>query len=297
MSTQVLAALRGAHKRYGAIPALDGIDLEIREGELLSLLGVNGAGKTTALSLITGQIRADAGTVELFGGDPTLPAQRARLGVMLQEAELPEKLRVRELVHLQCQYFAAPMAVDGALALAGLGELAGRRYEQLSGGQKRRVQFALALAGNPRLLLIDEPTTGLDVGARRQFWQVVRDLKSRGVSIVLTTHYLEEADALADRIVVIGRGRVLADGSPMAIKARTHGRRIGAQSRLDLATVRGFAHVAQASESEGRITVRSAHVEDVLRQWLAADPGLTDLTVEALSLEDAFVELTAENGA
>lgn len=295
MSIGVLAALHGVHKRYGAIQALAGLDLEIREGELLSLLGVNGAGKTTALSLITGQIPADAGTVSLFDGDPTLPAQRARLGVMLQEAELPEKLRVGELVHLQCQYFDAPLAVDEALALAGLGSLSDRRYEQLSGGQKRRVQFALALAGNPRLLLVDEPTTGLDVGARRQFWQVIRDLKARGVSIVLTTHYLDEADALADRIVVIGGGRVLAEGSPMAIKTQAQGRRVGARTRLPLSVVREFAHVSHASESEGRITLRSPRVEDVLRQWLAADPDLADLTVEALSLEDAFIALTGES--
>lgn len=294
MSGKRLAVLQGVHKRYGPVVALDGIDLEIREGELLSLLGVNGAGKTTALSLITGQIPADAGMVSLFGGDPALPAQRARLGVMLQEAGLPETLRVGELVHLQCQYFATPMAVDEALTLAGLADLAGRRYGALSGGQKRRVQFALALAGNPKLLLIDEPTVGLDVGARRQFWQVIRDLKSRGVSIVLTTHYLEEADALADRIVVVGRGRVLAEGSPLAIKSRAQGRRVSARTSLDLATVRRFAHVAEATESEGRTTLRSPQVEDVLRQWLAADPGLADLTVDALSLEDAFVALTEE---
>ncbi len=294
MSTKVLAVLQGAHKRYGAIRAADGIDLKIHAGELVALLGVNGAGKTTALSLITGQLRADAGTVELFGGDPTLPANRTGLGVMLQDAELPEKLRVRELIHLQCQYFPDPMAIDAVLALAGLDDLAERRYEQLSGGQKRRVQFALALAGNPTLLLIDEPTTGLDVGARRQFWQVIRDLKGRGVAIVLTTHYLEEADALADRIVVIGRGRVLAEGTPLAIKARVCGRRISARTTLDLATVRSFTAVIEASESDGRISVLSPRVEHVLRQWLAADPELTELTVEALSLEDAFVALTEE---
>jgi ABC-2 type transport system ATP-binding protein len=293
--TTVLAALRGASKRYGAIVALDALDLEIRQGEVLAMLGVNGAGKTTAISLITGQLQADTGTVELFGGDPTLPAQRARLGVMLQEAGLPEKLRVRELVHLQCQYFAKPLSVNETLGLAGLAELAERRYEQLSGGQKRRVQFALALAGNPDLLLIDEPTTGLDVGARRQLWQVVRDLKARGVSIVLTTHYLDEADALADRIVVIGKGRVLADGSPLAVKSLVQGRRVSARTSLPIEAVRAFAHVSHVSASEDRITLRSPRIEDVLRQWLAADAELADLTVEALSLEDAFVALTEES--
>lgn len=292
MASQALAALRGVTKRYGAITAVTRIDLEIRGGELLSLLGVNGAGKTTALSLLTGQLKADEGTVELFGGDPTLPAQRKRLGVMLQEAELPEKLKVGELVHQQAQYFDAPLAVDETLAISGLTELATRRFDQLSGGQKRRVQFAIALVGNPKLLLIDEPTTGLDVGARRQFWQVVRELKARGVSIVLTTHYLEEADALADRIVVIGKGRVLADGTPAAIKARVQGRRVGARTNLHIEAVRAFAHAGEVTLSEGRVTLRSPRVEDVLRQWLAADPHLSDLTVEALSLEDAFLSLT-----
>jgi ABC-2 type transport system ATP-binding protein len=289
---ETLAALHGVTKRYGSIVAVDAIDVSIRAGELVSLLGVNGAGKTTALSLITGQLSADSGTVELFGGDPRIPAQRKRLGVMLQEAELPEKLKVRELIHQQSQYFDAPLPVAQTLEISGLNELATRRYDQLSGGQKRRVQFAIALAGNPQLLLIDEPTTGLDVGARRQFWQVIRELKARGVSIVLTTHYLEEADALADRIVVIGQGRVLAEGSPAQIKARVQGKRVSARSSLSADQVAALPFALSVDQGEGRFVLRSPRVEELLRAWLAADPALADLTVEALSLEDAFLSLT-----
>ena len=297
MSTPVIhpiARLVGAHKRYGAITALDGIDLELRRGELLALLGSNGAGKSTALGLLTGRLAADAGEVSLFGADPREAQARRRIGVMLQEARLPETLRVRELVHLFASYYPAPRAVDETLALTGLTELAQRRYAALSGGQQRRVQFALAICGAPELVFVDEPTTGLDVEARRGFWQVIQALREAGTSIVLTTHYLEEADALAERVVLIERGRVLAEDTPSGLKSRAQGARIRCVTRLTAAELAALPEV-QSVESEGsRVSIRCSDSDALLRRLLSLDPALHGIEIRPLNLEDAFLALTGD---
>src|SRR5688500_17798631 len=183
--THPLATLRGAGKRYGAVTALDRVDLDVRAGEVLAVLGSNGAGKTTALGLLTGRISADAGAATLFGLDPRDPRARQGIGVMLQAASLPDGLRVAEHVRLQSAYYGSPRPVAETLALAGIADLAKRGYAELSGGQQRRVQFALAAFGRPPLLFVDEPTTGLDVESRRRFWQVLRALRDAGTAIVL----------------------------------------------------------------------------------------------------------------
>lgn len=287
-----IAALRGVSKRYGAVTALDNVDLALHAGEVLALLGQNGAGKSTALGLLTGRLLPDAGRVQLYGQDPTLTAARRRIGVMLQEAKLPETLKVRELVALFASYYPAPRAVAETLTLAGLTDLAGRRYEALSGGQQRRVQFALALVGNAPLLFVDEPTTGLDVEARRGLWQVLAGLKAAGTSIVLTTHYLEEADALADRIVVIDRGRIRAEGSPSQIKARARGAVLRFSSVLPEPLIAAIPGVQSVSRVGERWSVQSADSDALLRLLLSADPALADLEIQRLSLEDALLSLT-----
>jgi ABC-2 type transport system ATP-binding protein len=287
-----IARLSAAHKRYGAITALAGIDLDIRRGELLALLGPNGAGKSTALGLLTGRFGADAGTVSVFGADPRDAATRRRFGVMQQEAKLPETMKVRELVNLFASYYPAPRGVDETLSLAGIGDLAQRRYAALSGGQQRRVQFAVAICGAPELLFVDEPTTGLDVDARRGFWQVLRGLREQGLSIVLTTHYLEEADALAERVVLFDHGRVLAEDTPAGIKAHASGSRIRCSSALDVASITRWAGVHSVQRDGSRLSIRCADSDALVRQLLAADPSLSGLEVSALSLEDAFIELT-----
>ena len=212
------AELRGVTKRYGTITALDDITLAIDPGKVTAVLGPNGAGKTTAVRLMLGLTRPTTGSARLFGGDPQDPEARRRTGVMLQVAKVPETLRVREHLELFCSYYRNPMAPGEALAAAGLTTLADRKYGELSGGQQQRVQFALAICGNPELLFLDEPTVGLDVITRRAFWQEVRRLSQTGRGILLTTHYLEEADALADRVVVLHEGRILADGTPNTLK-------------------------------------------------------------------------------
>lgn len=292
LSSPVLARLAGAHKHYGAVHALQGIDLEIRAGQVLALLGANGAGKTTALGLLTGRIAPDAGQVELMGGDPRDPARRRGIGVMLQEASLPDTLRVVEHLRLQSGYYPHPRPLHETLELAGVADLARRRYGELSGGQQRRVQFALAICGRAPLVFVDEPSTGLDVEARRLMHEVLRRLRAEGTAIVLTTHYLEEADALAERIVVLAGGRLLADDSPAGIKALASGRRLRARSALAPELLAAWPEVDALRSDRGRIELRSRAPEAVLRRWLAADPGLCELEVAALSLEEAFVALT-----
>jgi ABC-2 type transport system ATP-binding protein len=287
-----LARLQHARKSYGAVLALDNVDLEVRAGEVLAVLGSNGAGKTTALGLISGRIAPDAGRAELLGGDPREARQRRGIGVMLQDATLPESLRVAELVRLHASYYPQPRALAETLALAGLTDLARRPYAALSGGQQRRVQFALAICGRAPLVLIDEPSSGLDVEARRALWEVVRNLRREGTGIVLTTHYLEEADALADRIVVLAAGRVLAQGTPHEIKALAAGRRLCARTRLALDVMRSWPDAEARELSDGRIELRSRTPEAVLRRWLALDAELSELEVAPLSLEEAFVSLT-----
>lgn len=293
----VLARLLGAGKRYGAVQALDGVDLEIPAGQVLAVLGANGAGKTTALGLLTGRLSPDAGRAELFGGDPRDPAMRRGIGVMLQDGALPDTLRVAEHVRLFASYYPAPRPLAETLALAGVADLARRPYGALSGGQKRRVQFALAICGRPRLMFVDEPTVGLDVESRRDFWAVLRQLRAEGTAIVLTTHYLEEADALAERIVLMAGGRLLADDTPAGIKARADGKRLRARTALSPTELAAWPGVLRAERTAAGTELVTREAEPVLRRWLAADPGLSELEVRALSLEEAFVSLTQDRVA
>ncbi|HEX2251963.1 MAG TPA: ABC transporter ATP-binding protein [Thermoanaerobaculia bacterium] len=288
------ARLTRAHKRFGRTVALAGLDLAIRPGEVLALLGPNGAGKTTAVSLLLGLLAPDRGSARLFGRDPRSPAARTRCGAMLQVSRVPETLRVREHVHLVASYYPRPLPVDQTLALAGLQEIAQRPYGELSGGQRQRLMFALALAGGPDLLFLDEPTVGLDLESRRGLWQAIRDLAGRGRTVLLTTHHLEEADALADRIVVLARGRSVAEGTPAAIKARAAGRRIRCVTALAAEDVARLPGVHRAERDGAATEILAAEAEPVVRELLARDPSLADLEVTGARLEEAFLALTAD---
>ena len=295
-SDMPLARLRGAVKSYGALHALDGIDLELRSGELLALLGPNGAGKTTAISLLLGLVRADAGEVSLFGMDPQRIEARRGIGVMLQDAQLPPTLRVGELIRLAASYYPSPRSVVESAELAGVADLLRRPYGKLSGGQQRRVQFALALCGNPRLLFLDEPTVGMDIEARRKLWAAIRALVANGVSIVLTTHYLEEAEALADRVCVLARGKVVSEGSVDALRARIALKRVWCATRLSLADVSAWPEVVDARSDGERLCLSTEQPEALLRRLLAQDAGLSALEVRAAGLAEAFTELTRDAG-
>ncbi|WP_051282521.1 ABC transporter ATP-binding protein [Silanimonas lenta] len=293
----VLARLAGVRHRYGAVTALDGLDLSLHAGEMLALLGPNGAGKSTAIGLLTGLLRVQAGRVELCGGDPRDPARRQALGAMLQAAQLPETLTVRELLQQASAAYAMPRPEAETLALAGLEALARRRYGALSGGQQRRVQFALAICGRPRVVLVDEPTTGLDAEARRAFWAVLRSLREAGAALLLTTHYLEEADALADRVVVLREGRIAAEGTPRQLKARSGVARLRAVSALDPAEVAGLPGVLEAWREGAVLQVRCRDASALARELLARDAALSGLEIQSASLEESVLGLVAGDAA
>lgn len=286
-----VAALRQAVKRRGATLALNGLDLVIRPGQCVALLGPNGAGKSTSVALLTGRLRPDEGEARLFDGDPRDVAARGRMGVMLQEAGLPRTLTVREQVDLFRGYYRKPRPLDEIVRLAGLEGLERRRCGALSGGQQRRVQFALAIAGRPDFLVLDEPTTGMDIDARRGLWTAVRAEIARGAAVLLTTHHLDEAEALADRIVVIDHGQVIADGSPEAIKSRVSAVAVRCRTRLSDAELAGLARVTGVSREGGRITLLTTSAPATLRELLARDETVDDLTVAGASLEDAVTRL------
>jgi ABC-2 type transport system ATP-binding protein len=212
------ATLENITKRYGSTHALRGLDLTIRPAELVALLGANGAGKTTAVRILLGLIKPDSGTARVFGGDPRDRATRTRLGAVLQISRVPETLRVREHIDLFSSYYPNPMPIDEVIDAAGLRGLERRKFGELSGGQQKRVLFALGICGNPDLLVLDEPTVGLDVEARRALWKQIRAFVSRGRSVLLTTHYLAEAEALADRVIVVDKGVKMREGTPEEIK-------------------------------------------------------------------------------
>src|SRR5256885_1658254 len=214
ISTQIVASLERVTKNYGPVRALSGVDFRVRAGEVVALLGPNGAGKTTAVKLLLGLLQPNSGKARVFGGDPTNPENRMRTGAMLQVGRVPETRRVREHIDLSSSYYQTPTGPAEALAAAGLEKLSERKFGELSGGQKQRVLFALAICGNPDLLFLDEPTVGLDVEARRMLWDEIRQLVQRGKTVLLTTHYLQEADALADRVAVIDKGEIIAEGTP-----------------------------------------------------------------------------------
>lgn len=291
---EVLATLCNVRKHYGKVLALDGVDLALHAGELTAVLGPNGAGKSTAIGLLLGLYQTESGEATLLGQAPHSLAARRAIGVMLQSAGIPDAFKVVELIELTRGYYAEPRTVAECVALAGLDGLLDRRYGKLSGGQQRRVQFALALCGRPRLLFLDEPTTGLDIEARQGLWKAIRALVADGCSVLLTTHYLEEAEALADRVVVLNNGQIIAEGSVEEVRSRVSQRRIRCISTLSEENIAGWPGVRSAKRSSGRFEIIADRAEPVVRQLLDADADLQELEVERAGLAEAFVELTRE---
>jgi ABC-2 type transport system ATP-binding protein len=286
--SQAVAELRGVHKRYGKVEALGGIDLEIHPGELVALLGPNGAGKTTAVSILLGQRRPDAGSARLFGRDPTLPAARRPVGATLQESGFPDNLTVAEVIDLVRVHYPDPAPTRELLDRFGLTEVAGRRAGGLSGGQTRRLAVALAFAGRPQAVVLDEPTTGLDVESRHRLWEVVRAFVATSGAVLLTTHYLEEAQALASRVVVIADGQIIAQGSVDDITARTGLSRVHLQAPA-LPELPGVTHV---EANNGSYTLYTADPDGLVRALALKGVAFSGLRVERASLEEAFLHLT-----
>jgi ABC-type multidrug transport system ATPase subunit/peptidoglycan/LPS O-acetylase OafA/YrhL len=294
LAAQPLAQLIGARKSYGKSLALDGIAIEVRRGELLALLGPNGAGKSTAISLWLGLLQADGGQVRLMGRSPLEVDSRREIGVMMQEVALEPLLSVRELIELAASYYPRPLSVQETLELTGTTPLAGQRYAKLSAGQKRQAQFAMAVVGQPKLLFLDEPTVGLDVQAREHMWRAIRRLIKDGCSVVLTTHYLEEAEALADRVVVLAKGRVIASGSVAEVRATVSRTHISCTGALGADEVRLWPGVIEATQDAHKLIITAVDAESVLRRLLAADASVRQLEVRPADLADAFTELTKQ---
>lgn len=297
MQASEVARLENIHHAYRARPALAGIDLELAAGQVTALLGPNGAGKTTLIHLLLGLIPVQRGRIELFGAHaPGSPVPRARIGVMLQKSGVQENLTVAELIALFGSFHARPEPIAQLLAEAGLEGLEGRRFDRLSGGQQQRVLFALACVGQAEWLILDEPTTGLDPAARRAIWAAIQARRAAGTSILLCTHYLDEAQQLADRVVVLNHGRVLADGSPDAIRRRVARDRIRVASALTPNDLRALPAVEEVSIAEDLVELMSSDATATVRELLQRDRTAARLEVAPADLETAFLHLT-ENAA
>ena len=280
-------------KRYGQVQALDDVSFQIEPGEVVAMLGPNGAGKTTSISIMLGTRKPTAGTARLFGLDPRDLKARSRIGVMLQDSGVPGMLRVGEIVALFAAYYPNPLPAGEAIAMAGLQDKTASLVKDLSGGQRQRLYLALAVCGNPDVLFLDEPTVGMDVEGRRNFLTEIGRYAARGRTIVLTTHYLEEADELATRIIVIDKGRVIADSTPAQIKARVAGKHVvftatGAFGQADL---EGLPLTASNVEDH-RVRLLTNEPEAVVRELFRRGVDLRDLEVGGADLEEAFVAMT-----
>jgi ABC-2 type transport system ATP-binding protein len=283
-------------KKLGATQALAGFSLSVDAGEVLAVLGPNGAGKTTALHLLLGLLAPDSGTVRILDRDPRDAAARAGVGAVLQTAGFPRKLRVIELLRQHASCFAGARDPLEVLDAVGLTDRARRAIADLSGGERRRVEFALALVGRPRLLLLDEPTVGVDAHERRALLETIATLRGEGTAIVLTTHHLDEAERLADRIALLQGGRLRQVGTQAEVKASASLRaaRLLLASALTDATLAALPAVAGVTRREGRVEIDSRDGDATLRALLAADASACDIEVRRASLEDAYLDLTRE---
>jgi ABC-2 type transport system ATP-binding protein len=282
------AELSAVTKRFGATVALDGVDLRVEQGETLALLGPNGAGKTTALAVMTGLRRPDSGHAAVFGLPPSDRRALAQIGVTPQDTGFPQTLRVGEIVDLVRRHYADPLPAAEVLERFGLERLDRRQAGGLSVGERRRLAVALAFVGRPRFVLLDEPSTGLDVESRRELWRAIRDFASSGGTVLLTTHHLEEADELASRVVVLEAGRVVASGAPAALRRRARMKRI----RLRAAPIPHLPEVLSVSRDDGRLTLYTEDAEGVVRRLVREEVAIEDLEVAPASLEEAFLLLT-----
>ncbi|MFD7666442.1 ABC transporter ATP-binding protein [Streptomyces sp. NPDC059788] len=283
---------KGVVKEYGSVRAVDGIDLTIRRGETVALLGPNGAGKSTTINMLLGLFPPEQGTIEVFGKRPELAMRAGHLGAMLQEGKMIPRVSVRELVGFVRQTYRKPLPLAEILELAQLTKIADRKVDRLSGGQAQRVRFALALAGDPDLVVLDEPTAALDVESRRELWAAMQRYAERGNTVLFSTHYLEEADESADRVVVIAAGQVVADGTPAQIKSMIEGRTVSfvprGGHRDDFALLPG---VSSVEFHGGRVHLRSNDSDSTVHALSRAD-AFTDLEVSGVGLEEAFIALT-----
>jgi ABC-2 type transport system ATP-binding protein len=289
-------ATSGLRKSYGQVEAVRGVDIAISSGETVALLGPNGAGKSTTIDMILGLTEPDGGSVSVLGGTPSAAVDAGQVGAMLQTGQLIRDLTVGELVAMVASLYPAPLPVIEALRLTGLEEIAGQRTQKLSGGQAQRVRFAVALVSDAKLLVLDEPTVAMDVEGRRSFWTTMRELAARGKTILFATHYLEEADAYADRAILMAHGLVVADGPTTEIKAMVGTRTIRATlPGVELDGLLALPGVSGADRRGDAIALSCADSDAAIRALLDAHPEARDIEIAAAGLEEAFLQLTAED--
>jgi ABC-2 type transport system ATP-binding protein len=285
--------VRGLVHRYGDHTALAGVDLTVEAGECVALLGPNGAGKSTLVRNVIGLIEGDADLIEVAGGNPRSAETRRRLGVVQQSVGFPRSLTVGEIVGgAAARRGCPPEAASQAIAEMGLSGLEKRRAAKLSGGQQQRLQLAMGLVADPVLLVLDEPTEGLDVEARRRFWETIRRRLDNGAGVLITTHLVDEAAAVADRVVVIDRGRVIAEGTPDELRRTLPDRRITVRTKVPVNVIRAFDSVETVELRDGRTVITTTDSEQVVRTLLDIDPEANDLTVATASLEEVLVAMT-----
>jgi ABC-2 type transport system ATP-binding protein len=288
--------LTGLRKHYGDVHAVDGVDLTIAPGEIVALLGPNGAGKSTTVDMILGLTKPDHGEVTVFGSSPDKAVAIGAIGALLQGGALLDDLTVSEMVAMVASFHRKPMAVKEALRRAGIEDLADRRPNKLSGGQKQRVRFAVALVSDPDLLVLDEPTAAMDVGTRREFWKSMYEYTASGRTVLFATHYLEEAEEFADRVVLMRGGKIVADGSVAEVRALAGGRTV--QAVVPGATgpmIAGLPAVTAYELRDGRVAISSADSDTTLRALLTRFPDAHDIEITAIGLEGAFLSLTSDD--
>ncbi|MDQ0716006.1 ABC-2 type transport system ATP-binding protein [Streptomyces luteogriseus] len=298
-TTASVVAFDQVSKAYDAVRAVDGLSLDLRPGETVALLGPNGAGKSTTLDLLLGLKKPDSGTVRLFGTSPRDAIVAGRVGAMLQSGGLMDEVTVAELVRLACDLHPKPYRPSEVLSRAGIAQIADRKVNKLSGGQAQRVRFALATAGDSDLIVLDEPTTGMDVTTRQAFWATMREQADQGRTVLFATHYLEEADAVADRVLVLHRGRLLADGTAAEIKAKAGARRVSfdVEGAIDEPALRALPFLTGIDISGRTVRIQSTDADATVHALYGLGVYPRNLEVAGLGLEQAFVAITTAEEA
>ncbi|MCU5180663.1 ABC transporter ATP-binding protein [Bacillus toyonensis] len=287
--------INGVFKTFKHKNAVSNVSFHVDKGEIVALLGPNGAGKTTMISMMLGLKDPTEGTVSIFGKSPKHRGVRNSLGAMLQEVSVIDSITVEEAIELFRSYYTNPVAKETLLQLSNLESERKQRCEKLSGGQKRRLNFALALAGNPDLLFLDEPTVGMDITSRRTFWETIKKLASEGKTIILTTHYLEEADALANRILLFANGKIIADGTPDEMKATISRKTISfySKEKIPKSLLKELPYVTEVQSNEGRFTLTTEDTDATLQAIYQKNLPVTNVSVERGSLDEAFEQFVA----
>jgi ABC-2 type transport system ATP-binding protein len=288
--------LKGLAKSFGDVRAVRGIDVAVSAGETVALLGPNGAGKSTTIDMLLGLLDPDGGTVSVFGAPPRAAIDAGAVGAMLQTGALIRDVTVRELVEMMGSLYPSPLGTDEVLDLVGISDIAGRKTQKLSGGQTQRVRFAVALVSNPDLLVLDEPTVAMDVEGRHGFWSAMRSFAAGGKTVLFATHYLEEADAYADRVVLMAHGLVVADGAPTEIKAMVGNRTI--RATLPGTPLEGLERLPGVTRAERRgdsVLLVCSDSDAAIRTFLTAHPEAKDIEIAGAGLEEAFLELTGRD--